>query len=193
MANNVPTEEEFYVKVIAPARGISITSSATENPIFNGSCHCGFATYQVRLDLVNPNPITGVIVTRCNCTICVKAGLMSIAPTPADSFVLRSPDGGRQELKDYQYPNSDIHRWMCPRCGVQIFSEGQSTYQGTVISWMRVNAVTLDGRDHGERMVELKKSSPSTMEVEKKRLLPWELEMSHGSTVYGNFRFGGRE
>lgn len=181
MASKVFTEEEFYVQVIAPARGISITSSATESPIYNGSCHCGFATYQVRLDLINPNPITGAIVTRCNCTICVKAGLMSIAPTPTDSFVLRSPAGGREELKDYQYPNNDIHRWMCPRCGIQIFSEGQYTYQGMVMSWMRVNAVTLDGRDDGERMAELKEIEPKYYGGREKETLamglkdePWE-------------------
>lgn len=124
MTSKPITEEEFFANVLAPAHRIPVPSSTPENPTYNGSCHCGFVSYKVNLHLLNPNPMSGAIVTRCNCTICVKAGLLSIAPAPVSSFALMSPAGDRSELKDYKYPHDDLHQWLCPRCGVQVFSEG---------------------------------------------------------------------
>lgn len=163
-SNQTPiTEEEFFTNVIAPGHNIPLPATpqeaALENPTYKGSCHCGFITYTVKLDLENPHPYIGAIVTRCNCTMCVKAGLVSIAPSPVSSFILTTP-GSRGELKDYQYPNQNIHRWLCPECGIQVFCEGEYVYMDHLVSYMRINAVTVDGRVDGEKMRELKDIKP---------------------------------
>lgn len=146
------SEEEFLHAIQLSTDPETFT---TEQPLYKGSCHCGFISYLVRLDMTAPHPLSKAILTRCNCTICVKYGLLAAAPAPASSFELTSPAGGRSELKDYQ-TSERIHRWLCPTCGVQVFQEGTFEFQGMEVSYMRINAATLDGRDDGEEMVELK-------------------------------------
>jgi hypothetical protein len=152
MASKVLSEEEF-VLVLNPSA--TPPEEASENTLYKGSCHCGFLSYTVRLNFTDPHPITGTILSRCNCTICVKYGIITATPAPRSSFTLLSPAGGRAELRDYMISDK-LHRWLCPRCGIQCFVEGTYTYQGQEVSYMRINAATLDGRADGGKMEELK-------------------------------------
>jgi len=148
----VLTEEEFLHAMKLSENPKNFTS---DQPLYKGSCHCGFLSYSVCLDFSTPHPLSNAILTRCNCSICVKYGLLSATPAPASSFTLTSPSGGRAVLKDYK-TSEQIHRWLCPTCGIQVFQEGTYTFQGMEVSYLRVNASTLDGRLDGEEMVELK-------------------------------------
>ena len=152
MATKPVTEEEFLHAIKLSSSPETFTA---EQPLYKGSCHCSFLSYTVRIDLTNPHPLNNAILTRCNCTICVKYGLLIAVPAPASSFTLTSPPGGRDELKDYK-TSERIHRWLCPTCGVQVFMEGTYSFQGMEVSYLRVNAATLDGRADGGKMVELK-------------------------------------
>lgn len=145
------TEEVFLEKL-----GVTSSDGAgAEQPLYNGSCHCGFVSYAVRLDLINNHPLAKAILTRCNCTVCVKLGLLSIIPSPAASFNLMSPPEGRDALNDYR-AGGKVHRFLCPKCGVPIIMEGKYSHAGMTVSYLRINAGTLDSRADGGEMPELK-------------------------------------
>jgi hypothetical protein len=152
------TKEKQLSEEFVHSLGLSAdpkTLTKEEQPLYKGSCHCGFLSYVVRLDFTTPHPLSQAVLTRCNCTVCVKYGILTSTPAPASSFELTSPLGGRAELKDYR-TSEKSHRWLCPTCGVQVFQEGVYSFQGMEVSYMRVNASTLDGRVDGGEMVELK-------------------------------------
>jgi len=141
--------------VIMSASTTDTTSAPQEHPVYKGSCHCGFITYSVRLNLTTPNPRTGAIITRCNCTICLKGGSTLIIPEEG-SFKLLTPTEGMDALTDYTYNTNRIHHRFCPKCGVRCFLNGIVEVKGQKMEIWRINVSTLDEREDGEPLPELK-------------------------------------
>jgi hypothetical protein len=79
---------------------------------YTGGCHCGQVRYEVTTDLSS--------VVACNCSICVKRGLLWNFVTP-DCFKLRAGEG---DLEDYQFNQKIIHHYFCRCCGVESFAQG---------------------------------------------------------------------
>jgi len=126
-----------------------------QHPVYKGSCHCQFVTYTVRLNLTSPNEQTGAILTKCNCSICVKTGALLTIPEK-DTLKILTPAEGNDVLIDYTFGESTIHHRVCPKCGIKCFLGGNLTINGTTIYLERVNVLTLDGREDGKEMVDLK-------------------------------------
>ncbi len=124
-------------------------------PLYRGSCHCGYVTYTCELDFQTPHPSTGAILTRCNCTICHKSGMLLATPF---HFTLLSPPRGEADITEYTYRTGKVKHSFCPKCGIRCFLHG--TYDGpdgAEVSFRRVNVLTLDGRDDGQPMDDLRK------------------------------------
>lgn len=109
------------------------TPSPSRQP-FTGSCHCGATKYIVYLIL--PPHAPGVRgkkhgpdgrllqnFYRCNCTTCIKAGILHIRlPNPAEDFVLLSPLDPLAELGDYTCNKNRLHFLFCKTCGMRCFT-----------------------------------------------------------------------
>jgi hypothetical protein len=131
------------------------TNALQEHPVYTGSCHCGFITYSVRLNLTSPNPTTGAIITKCNCTICLKGGGALVMPEEG-SFKLLTPVEGMDALTDYTFNTNQIHYRFCPKCGVRCFLNGIYEVKGQEMEIWRIYVSTLDEREDGEPLPELK-------------------------------------
>ena len=79
---------------------------------YSGSCHCGRVRYDVTANLAQ--------VMECNCSHCVRKGLLLTFVTPAQ-FTLHSSE---QELAEYQFNKKIIQHLFCRTCGVQPFARG---------------------------------------------------------------------
>ncbi|KAK4245430.1 hypothetical protein C7999DRAFT_16360 [Corynascus novoguineensis] len=110
----------------------TITATPTRRP-FTGSCHCGAVRYIVYLTLPHvPPPATNLrnhdgrlhqVIYRCNCSTCLKTGVMHIRlPSPPDDFLLLSPLDPLHELSDYQCFGKMLHWLFCRTCGVRCFT-----------------------------------------------------------------------
>jgi hypothetical protein len=126
-----------------------------EHPVYKGSCHCGFIKYSVRLNLTTPNPRNNAIITKCNCTICVKGGVTIVIPEDG-TFELLAPTDGIDALPDYTYHTNRVHHRFCPKCGIRCFLYGTFEIQGRETEFWRINVSTLDEREDGEPLPELK-------------------------------------
>ena len=100
---------------------------------YEGSCHCGQVTFEVRTDLELP-------VTTCNCTICRRSGTM-LSFVPAAHFVLKT---GEDVLTDYQFGRKRLHHPFCSRCGIKAFARGVGQDGRAIVA---VNVRCLDGVD----------------------------------------------
>lgn len=78
-----------------------------------GGCHCGRVRFEVTTDL-------GMVIS-CNCSICLKKGLI-LTFVPEGQFTLLS---GEDNLTDYQFNKHVIHHLTCASCGVQPFARGK--------------------------------------------------------------------
>ena len=125
-----------------------------EKAVYKGSCHCGFVTYTAQLDFANPTPeMRGASATRCNCTICHKAGYLLVDPGPDGDFKLLSPSEGESALSDYSFGRHGMHHPFCPSCGVRCFLKGKYVLDdGKEIPVFRINVLTLDGKADGTTM-----------------------------------------
>ncbi|HVR62884.1 MAG TPA: hypothetical protein VMU50_13355, partial [Polyangia bacterium] len=74
---------------------------------FQGGCACGAVRYQAVIDF-------SAGTSRCNCTLCGKAGLWTTAVRPA-AFTLVS---GADNLIDFQRGGRFSHFPFCKTCGV---------------------------------------------------------------------------
>ncbi|KAL3426897.1 hypothetical protein PVAG01_00406 [Phlyctema vagabunda] len=131
------------------------TRNSQEHQTYKGSCHCGFVTYTVRLNLATPDPATGAILTKCNCTICLKGG-GTLATPEAGSFKLLTPARGMEALTDYTFNSKQIHYRFCPKCGVRCFLNGFFEVAGQRVEIWRINVLTLDQTAGGGSLPELK-------------------------------------
>jgi hypothetical protein len=97
----------------------------------------------------NPEP-------QCNCSVCHKSGTLLAAPAPRSSFTLLSPTEGLGALTDYTFNLHKIHHHFCPKCGIKCFLSGDIPANGNILEFKRINVLTIDGREDGKPMEELK-------------------------------------
>jgi len=76
----------------------------------NGGCHCG----RVRFEIEVPAEI---IVHRCNCSMCMKAGYLHLI-VAADHFRLLD---GEDDLTEYQFHTGVARHLFCAHCGIKSF------------------------------------------------------------------------
>ncbi|RKU43096.1 hypothetical protein DL546_003684 [Coniochaeta pulveracea] len=135
------------------------SSDSPSNPWYTGSCHCKHITYRVQLNLTTPNPSTGAILTKCNCSICHKTGMVLASPQPDSSLTILTPADGKEGITFYRFGKRGVGHNFCSRCGVRCFFSGEYDLgedKGGVVRFTRVNALTLDGREDGEEMEDLR-------------------------------------
>jgi hypothetical protein len=112
---------------------------------FNGSCHCGFIKYSVRLPQSTLDTRTG---RRCNCTVCLKQGITSLG-LPESDFKLISPSS-LADCNDYRInADNEIHKYFCGTCGVHVVGAGQFPWQGQIRKFFQINLGTLDQPQKG--------------------------------------------
>ena len=133
------------------------TSPTPTTALYKGSCHCGFVTYTVELDFANPAPEWHRAgATKCNCSICHKAGYLLAEPAAEGSFTLLSPPEGEGALSDYAFGAGGVRHPFCPRCGVRCYIRGAIRFWGVEYPVMKVNILTLDSRVDGKPMDDLR-------------------------------------
>ena len=130
-------------------------SAPQVHPVYIGSCHCGFMTYSARLNLTTPNPKTGAVISKCNCSICLKGGGALVSPE-GQSFKLLTPSQGMDALTDYTFNTNKVHYRFCPKCGIRCFLCGTYEMNGQDVDVFRIYVSTLDRREDGEPLPELK-------------------------------------
>lgn len=74
-----------------------------------GGCHCGKVRFRVRAELKG--------VTECNCSICVKKGILHLI-VPQDAFTLESDPS---ELQTYTFNTGVAKHYFCKTCGIHSF------------------------------------------------------------------------
>ncbi|KAK4094179.1 hypothetical protein Purlil1_1670 [Purpureocillium lilacinum] len=130
--------------------GPQLQNTTTEKTLYKGSCHCGHISYTVRIDLAAPAPGNKFILSRCNCSYCVKAGSLLAVPVEG-SFTLLTPTGGEGALTKYRFGHQIVNHPFCPRCGIATHL-GPSSHDAVT----RINVLTLDGRVDGRPMEHLR-------------------------------------
>ncbi|KAJ5833562.1 hypothetical protein N7474_001873 [Penicillium riverlandense] len=133
-------------------------------PLYRGSCHCGFVTYEARINFKEPTAeASDGVLCRCNCSYCLKAGLLITEPLK-DSFRLLTPgngDDGKPKLPVYKFGSGAVSHLFCPHCGVTCHYYGSYlTDEGETVPFTRLNAQTVDGRVDGMQMESLKQIKP---------------------------------
>jgi hypothetical protein len=116
-------------------------TTPTDLQPLTGSCHCGYIKY--RISLAVPKPPAVMTVSRCNCTVCHKSGFMSVNLSSRADFTLLHPSS-LDEVPDYQWRSTAIHRYFCNKCGVQVAGFGVYKMGDKEIPFASVNALTLD-------------------------------------------------
>lgn len=99
-----------------------------------GSCHCGAVRFEVALDLSGS-------LSKCNCSICLKASNLSAIVAPAAFRVL----GGVRALESYAWGGRTATRYFCRRCGIHLFGRGHLAELGG--DYVSINVNTLDDVD----------------------------------------------
>lgn len=89
---------------------------------YHGSCHCGAVRFAIRVDLSR--------LTRCNCSICSKEGLLACY-VPPDRFRLLQ---GEDELTLYQFNKKIANHFFCRRCGIHAFRNPRSYPDAYVVN-----------------------------------------------------------
>jgi len=75
----------------------------------SGGCHCGRIRFNVQADLAD--------VLECNCSICVKKGILHVI-VPKAAFELLS---GQDDLVVYQFNTNVAKHLFCGVCGIHSF------------------------------------------------------------------------
>jgi hypothetical protein len=98
---------------------------------YNGSCHCGAIEFTATVDLSK--------VSRCNCSVCTKHGLMGCLTKP-ENVVLVAGDPAV-----YEWGAKIGKRYFCRDCGTHCFTRGDLAEIGGPFAGVNVHA--LDGVD----------------------------------------------
>ncbi len=101
---------------------------AQNNILHYGSCHCG----KVKFTLSAPAALT---VNQCNCSICSRAGYLSII-VEREQFELLC---GEESLVEYRFNTGNARHLFCKICGIKAFYIPRSHPHG-----VSVNARCLD-------------------------------------------------
>src|ERR1700761_9225981 len=122
--------------------------------VYRGSCHCGFVTFTCKLDLSKPGPDSGEILSRCNCSICHKTGMLNAR---TDELKVVTPAEGDSKLTKYMFGTRKVSHLFCPTCGVRCFFRGSYALpDGTQVHFQSINVLTLEGREDGKPMDDLR-------------------------------------
>lgn len=97
---------------------------------YGGGCHCGRVRFRVRADVSR--------VSQCNCSICIKKGILHLTVLPQDFELL----SGAEALTTYQFNTKTAKHTFCRHCGIHAFNTPR--LHPDQIS---VNARCLDGID----------------------------------------------
>lgn len=81
---------------------------------YEGGCHCGAVRFRVRVE--RPEAI------ECNCSICVKKGLLHLIVPPRHFTLLCDPGA----LSTYRFNTGVARHTFCRVCGVQPFYSPRS-------------------------------------------------------------------
>ncbi|HKK29720.1 MAG TPA: GFA family protein [Alphaproteobacteria bacterium] len=85
-------------------------------PDYHAGCHCD----AVRITVRRPQPIDSLI--DCNCSICVKKGILHLAVEEADLRI----DHGEENLALYQWQSNTASHWFCKICGIHVLTRPRS-------------------------------------------------------------------
>jgi hypothetical protein len=94
------------------------------------------------------------IMTKCNCSICLKSGIILADPGP-DGFTLLTPTEEGM-MSEYTFNTNRLHHTFCPKCGIHCFITVPSTDKQNKLRVLRVNVLTLDGKADGTPMDDLR-------------------------------------
>ncbi|KAK0736290.1 hypothetical protein B0T21DRAFT_348371 [Apiosordaria backusii] len=134
------------------------TAVESEGTLYKGSCHCGFAKYTVRLNFNKPPPsLHGANLTKCNCSICHKAGTLLTDPGDdgSSTFTLLTPPS-EKELGMYTFNTRKVHWYFCPKCSIKLYCRVNGEFNGVEVRAFRVNVLTLDEKEDGSPVEDLK-------------------------------------
>lgn len=109
-------------------------------PTYQGSCHCG----AVRIAVEKAEPPARLI--DCNCSICVKKGVVHFAAEPEELKVLR----GEDEIETYRFNTEVAEHNFCRRCGIHVYSRPRNSPHR-----FSVNARCLDDYEGLRRDIEI--------------------------------------
>jgi hypothetical protein len=98
-----------------------------------GGCHCGNVRYETAVD---PRAASS-----CNCTLCVKLGILAAIVKPAGFRLLTDA----AKLTSYSTMPDVVNRYFCARCHVYCFGKGHIAELGG--DFVSVNMNTLDDFD----------------------------------------------
>lgn len=155
-----PSDPKSLLPATMPANPEAHPDKEQHIPLYRGSCHCGFVSYEARINFKEPTAEEpDYVLCKCNCSYCHKAGLL-IANPLEESFRLLTPvesDDEKLSLPVYKFGSGAVSHPFCPRCGVTCYYYGSyKTDEGKIISFTRVNVHTIDGRVDGTPMESLK-------------------------------------
>ena len=88
-----------------------------------GGCHCG----RVRFEVEAPAAITA---TRCNCSICSKAGFLHLIVARDDFHLLQGEDA----LATYTFNTGIAKHHFCRHCGIKSFYVPRSHPDGVSVN-----------------------------------------------------------
>ena len=77
--------------------------------LYEGSCHCGEIRFRIDVAIE--------YVVDCNCTVCVKKGILHV-PVEDDRFEILQ---GEDSLALYQWKTNTAKHWFCRHCGIHTF------------------------------------------------------------------------
>lgn len=97
--------------------------------LHHGSCHCGAIRFHALVDVSK--------ASRCNCTICTKAGALGALVRP-ETLVVDTPEA---PLATYQWGSKIGTRYSCPTCHVYLFSRGHLAELGGDFASVNLNAL----------------------------------------------------
>jgi len=100
-------------------------------------CHCGAIRFSVAIDTSNPK------ASKCNCSICLKSGRVSISADKDRDFVLLSPSS-LDEVPKYHFGARRQSHCFCQTCGVHCFVYGSFQWEGQLVRLFSFNVLTLD-------------------------------------------------
>jgi len=108
-----------------------------------GSCHCGAVAFEVDA----PEPL---VVQRCNCSICTKAGFLHLIVPKSRFRLLR----GEESITTYTFNTGVARHTFCSICGMKPFYIPRSNPDGVDVNVNCLDPVPanvviepFDGRD----------------------------------------------
>ena len=99
---------------------------------YEGGCHCGRVRFRIAVDLAE------TLVGECNCSICVKKGILHVG-VPRERLEILS---GADALATYTFNTGTAKHTFCRHCGIHPFYNPRTDPQS-----YSVNARCLDDYD----------------------------------------------